>query len=237
MKHTYQALALAIVLAALAGCSNTRKLPPPTDEQNQAKTQLESQMKEAAQTAQTYHAKDNATLLIKLAEESKNQRDYFNSLAYRELKTRTNVDTNALVALVKQTPNADGLLPLLLLRQLDPKAFAALPAEQRANVLVDALKNAKYFNSWGLPNAYSQDAAKATLETGNAAAPGLRKLLQDTRPAPLYGSKEAMASKLMKYRVCDYALWLLRGIAGEKDFKLPKTNEERDALIKAQPAK
>jgi hypothetical protein len=114
-----------VLCICFAGCSSSadKSAPPLTDNQNTAKTNLESQMKAAAQTAQTYHAMDNPALLSKLVEQSTAQKEPFNSLAYRELKTRTNVDSSALVALVKQNDNASGLLPLLLLRKLDNQSY------------------------------------------------------------------------------------------------------------------
>ena len=108
MKHFRNVFAAILLCICLAGCADKDKNPPLTAEQNAAKTRLEEQMQEAARTAQTYHAMDNATLLNHLLEQSKAQREPFNSLAYRELKTRTDVDPNALTALVKENQNAGG---------------------------------------------------------------------------------------------------------------------------------
>ena len=232
MKRFTIVAACLLVCLCLAGCTRKKPAVPLTDEQNQAKTRLESQMQAAAQTAQSYHAMDNSALLSKLLEESKAQREPFNSLAYRELKTRSNVDSKALAASVKDNPNASGLLPLLLLRKLDNKSYLELPAELRAKVLTDALGSSKFFNTWGLPNFYLEDASNAMIEAGKSSAPALTKMLRDTRPAPLFGSQEAMLSKQMKYRLCDYALFFLKRIGGIGDFRLPQAVEERDALIK-----
>src|ERR1035438_4642653 len=182
---------LSILLCiCLAGCASNDKdkTPPLTADQSTAKSKLEAQMKEAARTAQTYHAMDNATLLNHLLEQSKAQREPFNSLAYRELKTRTDVDSKALTALVKGNQNAGGLLPLLLLRKLDNKAYMEVPAETRAKVLTDALQKSKTFNTWGLPNFYLEDASNAMVEAGRSAVPALKRMLGETRPAPLFGS-------------------------------------------------
>jgi len=236
MKISMIVAASLIVCLCLAGCERKEKTVPLTDEQNQAKTKLEAQMQTATQTAQTYHAMDNSALLSKLLEESKAQREPFNSLAYRELKTRSDVDSKALAALVKDNPNASGLLPLLLLRKLDNKSYLEIPAELRAKVLTDALGSSKFFNTWGLPNYYLEDASNAMIEAGRAAAPALRKMLSNTRLAPLFGSQEAMLSKQLKYRLCDYALFFLKRLGGEGDFRLPQTVDERDALIKTAQA-
>jgi hypothetical protein len=224
---------VAILLSAcLAGCTSQEKTPPLTADQSAAKTKLEEQMKEAARTAQTYHAMDNATLLNRLVEQSKAQREPFNSLAYRELKTRTDVDPNALTALVRQNQNAGGLLPLLLLRKLHNQVYTSLPAETRAKVLTDALQTSKTFNTWGLPGFYLEDASYAMIEAGRSAVPVLKRMLSETRPAPLFGSKEYMLSQQLKYRLCDYALFFLKRIEGDTQFRLPATPAERDTLIK-----
>lgn len=219
----------------LAGCASEQQNGPPlTTDQNAAKTKLEAQMKTAAQTAQTYHAMDNPTLLNHLLEQSKAQKEPFNSLAYRELKTRTDVDSNAMAALVNSNQNAGGLLPLLLLRKLDNKTYLGLPAETRAKVLTDALQTSKNFNTWGVPGAYLEEASDAMIETGRSTVPALKAMLGETRPAPIFGSKEHMVALQYNYRLCDYALFFLRRIGGDAQFTLPKTPEERDAVIKAE---
>jgi hypothetical protein len=230
-----QKVAVSISLCAcLAACTSRQNAAPLTDAQNEAKTRLETQMKDAAQTTATYHAMDNPTLLTHLVEQSKALREPFNSLSYRELRTRTNVEPNTLTALVKGNQDVGGLLPLLLLRLLDSKSYLAVSPEMRAKILTDSLVASKTFNTWGLPNAYLEDASKAMIETGRSAVPALRRMLADTRPAPIFGSKEAMVAQQYNYRLCDYALFFLKQIAGDTQFMLPKTAEERDALIKAE---
>ena len=221
----------------IAGCSTQPKTVPLTADQSTAKARLDAQMQTAAQTAQTYHAMDNATLLGKLLDDSKAQREPFNSLAYRELKTRTDVDSKALVALVNQNQNAGGLLPLLLLRKLDNKAYLAVPAQTRAAILTNALSTSKYFNTWGLPNFYLEDASHAMIEAGKSAVPALERMLSDTRLAPVFGSQEAMISDQYNYRVCDYAYFFLQQIAGNAQLRLPQSPADRDALIKKEAGK
>lgn len=239
MKNLKTVATYLLLCLCVAGCQkrSADNNAPLTADQTTAKNQLEEQMRTAAQTAQTYHQMDNTALLNKLVEQSKAQKEPFNSLAYRELKTRTNVDTKALAALVKQNVDADGLLPLLLLRKLDNQSYLAVPAEARAKILTDALANSKFFNTWGLPDFYLEDGSYAMIEAGKSAVPALRRMLSDTRPAPLFGSQEAMLSDEYKYRVCDYALFYLRKIGGDDTFQLPKTSPDRDVLIKQMPAK
>ena len=232
MKYLGAVPVSILLCICFAGCAREEKAAPLTADQSAAKSRLEAQMKEAAQSAQTYHAMDNAMLLNHLVEQSKALREPFNSLAYRELKTRTNVDPNALTALVTENENAGGLLPLLLLRKLDNKAYMDVSAETRAKVLTDALQASRTFNTWGLPGVYLQDASDAMFEAGRSTVPALKRMLSDTRPAPLFGSKEYMLAQRYKYRLCDYALFFLKRIEGDAQFTLPTTSEERDALIK-----
>lgn len=232
MKNLGTVSILILLCICFAGCESKEKTAPLTPDQSAAKTKLEAQMKEAAKTAQTYHAMDNGTLLNHLMEQSKTLREPFNSLAFRELKTRTNVDPKALTTLVKENQNAGGLLPLLLLRKLDNKAYMELPAETRAKVLTDALQASKTFNTWGLPGFYLEDASNALIETGRSAVPALKPMLGETRLAPLFGSKEYVLAQRLKYRLCDYTLFFLKRIGGDAQFTLPTTPEERDALIR-----
>lgn len=223
----------------VSGCttSGERGNVPLTDEQNKAKTQLESQMRQAAETKQTYHAMNNDALFEKLMEQSKAQREPFNSPAYRELKDRRDVDSKTLVALVKGNDNSSGLLPLLLLRRLDEKSYLGLAPELRAKILTNALERSKSFNVWGLPSFYLEDASRAMVETGKSGVPGLKRLLADTSPAPVFGSQEAMVYQQYKFRVCDYALFFLEQIAGKQDFQMPVSPSERDVVIKEMSAK
>jgi hypothetical protein len=186
----------------------------------------------AAQTAQTYKNMDIPTLLGKLAEQSAAKKEPFNSLAYRELQGRSDVPADSLVALIHQTNNGNALLPLLLLRKLHEQQYLAIPAEERAAVLTDALQNSKMFNTWGLPHLYLEDASKAMLETGKSAYPALRRMLSDTRPAPVFGSKQFLEYKRYNYRVCDYALFFLEETQGKKEFRMPVSAADRDSLIK-----
>ena len=219
---------LMLVCLCAAGCSEKRKETPV---QTQQKTQLEEQERLAAQTAQTYKAMDNAALIKKLAEQSARQREPFNSLAYRELVGRKDVDSKSLVTLVNEKRNGDALLPLLLLRRLDKETYSQIPVEERSSVLTDALERSKKFNTWGLPNFYLEDASKALLECDQSAYPALKRMLSDTRPAPVFGSKEYMVFVRYKFRLCDYALFFLKRMQGDTKFELPLSVSDRDALI------
>lgn len=235
--HIWILFCLALCGCTTASTSRERGNVPLTSEQSAAKTRLESQMEQAARTKQAYHEMSNTVLLQKLMEQSKAQREPFNSPAYRELKDRRDVDSKTLVALVKENSNASGLLPLLLLRHLDEKSYLNVPIALRAKILTDALQRSKYFNVWGLPNFYLEEASYAMIETGKSATPALKRMLSDTRPAPVFGSQEYMVYQQYKYRVCDYALFFLEQIAGKQDFRLPVSPAERNAAIKQIAAK
>jgi len=237
MKNFATTLAWMLLCICVAGCAGRDKSRPLTDTQSKAKTTLETQMQAATQTAQTYHAMDNPALLKKLVEQSKVQKEPFNSLAYRELKQRKDVDPESLVALVKQNQDAGGVLPLLLLRKQSNKLYLGVQPAIRAKILTSALQGSKHFNTWGLPNLYLEDASHAMIEAGRPAVPDLKRMLSDTRPAPVFGSQEYMVYEQYKYRLCDYALFFLERIEGHADFQMPKSVAERDTLIKQMAAK
>jgi hypothetical protein len=155
------AFASLVALACLCAAGCERK-PGETAVQARERAELAEQDRLVAQTAQAYRAMDNAALLKKLEEQSARKREPFNSLAYRELVTRKNVDPKELVAIINEKSNADSLLPLLLLRKLDENTYAQIPADVRCGILTDALETSKTFNTWGLPGFYLEDASKAT---------------------------------------------------------------------------
>jgi hypothetical protein len=219
----------------IASCDSKSKNAATRQSQEKGKIKLEEAQKIAAQTAQTYKAMDNAALVKKLAEQSVLKREPFNSLAYRELKHRKDVNSDSLVAIVREKKNSDALLPLLLVRRLDERTYAQLPADLRAGVLTDALQQSKNFNTWGLPHLYLEDASKAMLECDQSAVPALKRMLSETRPAPVFGSKERMEYLRYKYRLCDYALFFLKRLQGDTKFVMPLSVEERDSLIRGIP--
>jgi hypothetical protein len=91
------------------------------------------------------------------------------------------------------------------------------------------------FNTWGMPHLNWYDPALAIIELGKPAEPGLLKLLDDTRPAPSWGSEQVAEYEAYQYRVRDYAWALLREIRGEQHGGIPRDPAERDKLIEAIP--
>jgi hypothetical protein len=214
----------------LAGCH--AKSQDSSPETVQAKhLEVDSIQKIVAQTRQSYKAMDNPTLLKKLADQSKRQKEPFNSLAYREMASRKDVNPDTLVSLIHQLKDGDAILPLLLLRTLNDKAYTGVPVENKVIILTDALQRSKTFNMWGLPGQYPEDASKALIACGRSAIPALTRMLKQTSAAPLYGSKESMVYQHYKFRLCDYALYFIEEIQGNTNFVMPVTPAERDALI------
>jgi hypothetical protein len=127
-------------------------------------------------------------------------------------------------------PDRSSLLALLALRRVGPTEYQALEPSLRVNILLSSLEASQYFNTWGIPNDYWEDAAKAVIEQGTAAEPGLIKLLGDKRPAPVFGSEGATVNTQFHYRVCDYA-WALLNEIRQKKPEIPADPAARDQLI------
>lgn len=120
----------------------------------------------------------------------------------------------AAVAYLGEHPDYTGYHLLFALRRTAPVAYRELSAEIRAAILCSALANLDYLNDWGhlaldLPLG---PPAEALVETGVAASARLVHLLDDTRPAPFYGSMDATLGS--QYRRCDFASRCLAAIAG-----------------------
>ncbi len=221
-----------LVMFYLLSCKGSGQQQPMTADQHTAKDKMDSLHQIAQQTARTYHEMDNPALLKKLLEQGKSKKEPFNSPAYRELITRKDVDPSSLTAQIHDNPNADGLLALLLLRKINTPVYLKTPMGERVSILTAALSESKYFNSWGIPPFYLQDASRAMLECDSTVNPPLRKMLADKRPAPVFGSQEYMLYLRYKYRVCDYALYFLRRTGGDEKFVMPESAEGRDSLIR-----
>jgi hypothetical protein len=121
---------------------------------------------------------------------------------------------------------------LLALRKINPTEYGKLSPAFRVGVLVDALKHAKTFNAWGLPNSHWHEAAEALIDEKDAARPALVPLLKTTnsRFAPMVGMRSRDVNEKFHYRESDYALALLNEINGEKE-QLPPEPARRNILI------
>src|SRR5207247_10180806 len=93
-------------------------------------------------------------------------------------------------------------------RPAAPAAAHALPAGERAAGYADALRTSTIFNAWGLPGSSLSPAAHAVIALGEPAVGALAPLLDDPRPAPMFGSQDATTADAYGNRVCDFA-WVL----------------------------
>jgi hypothetical protein len=230
-KSKTPALACLFLFIWLNACNQQNKKDETSQAQQNMAAQLDSLEKIVANTAQRFHSYNNDTLTKILLVESAKQKEPFNSLAYRELRTRKDVNADTLSVLVKRGNNGAALLPLLLLREQNDKAYKSLPLELKAKVLTDALGASKMYNTWGFPPFHLEDAALAMIECGKATYPALKQMLTDTTAAPVFGSKEHMLYLRYKYRRCDYALFFIRKSEDPK-FVFPTLLAQRDSLIR-----
>lgn len=171
-----------------------------------------------------------SSLVVKMDENAEKGREPFNSPAYREVtKNRTEQGPALLEEIGKQ--KTASYISLLALRRINPKGYQSLDQNLKLNALLKEFGRSKSYNRWGLPHLYWEEAAKALIELGRAAEPGLKRYLDDRSPAPVWGSEEFLEYTAYKYRRCDYALALLMEIRGVSVKELPRSPAERDVLI------
>jgi hypothetical protein len=163
-----------------------------------------------------------------LKKESLQSMEPFNSMTLKEAVSRGRNSFDELSSQIES--NRSSLLTLMALKEIDNIKYKLLPDSLKAGILIDALKNAVTFNTFGLPHVRWEAAAKAIVELGDANQAGLRELLNDKRPAPVWGSEDFQEYKQYQYRVCDYAYALLTSKG--QIAAIPEKPEERDRLIK-----
>lgn len=152
------------------------------------------------------------TLALQMAADSAKGVEPFNSAAYRIVISREKSIGGQLKSFLTKDDRSS-LLALLALRKVDFDSYSALDPQFRVNVLIDAFKNSKYFNIWGIPDHYWEDAAKALIAEKEKAIGPLSKLLDDDQPAPVFGSEAATIYQHYHYLVKDYAAALLKEIS------------------------
>lgn len=231
-------LAIIVVFSlSLAGCDRTRadrsqnSAPP-------AKIKPMADKVEAGQARQKAVLAEFKTMQIpqlaqKLEADSLKSIEPFNSLAFREVVSRGPLAAREVASFVKN-PDRSSFLTLVAVRKLNKEVYASISDKTRAAILVDALRNSKSFNAWGLPHLYWEDSAKAVVELQRAAVDPLRSLLSDKRAAPVWGGEEYQEYQAYKYRVNDYAWALLLAIQNKK-IEIPKDPAARDKLISEEP--
>lgn len=230
MRHKIQilswtAVALAILILAI-GCAQQKGSGELSSDKTAELRALQDKRENRRKQLQSMNAKQ---LAQELAADSEKGREPFNSSAYQETISRGEGVAGDLKQSLTRADRSS-LLSLLALRRVSPTAYHTLEVSFRVNVLVSALETSRYFNTWGIPNDYWEDAAKALIEEGTPAAAALIKLLSDKRPAPVFGSEGATVAEKFHYRVCDYAWAMLNEIRQQK-MELPADPAERDRLI------
>jgi hypothetical protein len=136
-------------------------------------------------------------------------------------------------SVVSELGDARAYHVLMALRSAAPETYEALPADLRAAVLVDALRNGFQFNDWGYlepGGGYDGPAAAALLETGESAVAPLRDLLDDDSKAQMTGSEIAEFARLYRYRIKDFAYRYLSLLLGRQP-GFDKDPESRDQAI------
>ena len=223
------ALTLLVLLGwAIGGC---RPTPSTSGDAKVARDQKELATIDSKRQAraQELKAMDVRRLAQELSADSRKGVEPFNSMAYRELVSRGEPVAAELKATLS-TADASSLLSLLALRSTSPAQYKAVEEGFRIKVLTEALKNAKLFNTWGIPHVFWEDAAKALIAEGKATEGPLLALLDDKREARLWGSEGAVEQQRYRYRVCDYAWALLSEVRGER-ISIPEDPAARDRLI------
>ena len=217
-----------IVLAAMMLLSACDK--PSTPAQNKVQEEQESLNRKVAAKEESYKKKTVAELISEMESVALKGKEPFNSLAFREAIRRREGAEQIFQSI--QSKDQKEYFKLMALRQIGPELFKRLGCEVSAPVLTAALQKSVVFNAWGLPHLYWESSARALIECGPAAIPFLTPLLQDKRPAPVWGSEEALESEKYHYRVCDYAYALISEINNQK-WTPPVRPEERDQAIAA----
>lgn len=218
-------LALGSVLL-LAGCGPVGGTPEPTDAQA-------SQLDEFARLRSAREAAlaemSVPELAAELEKESETRLEPFNSMAFREMVSRGEEAARELAGLIV-AEDRKSLFGLLALGAMSEQVYQSLAPQLRISILVDALRTSEYFNTFGIPGQYWEDAAQAIIDEGTDAEKALTPLLDDKRSAPTWGEEEFARFEEYQYRVADYALALILAIRGDER-PIPADPGERDQMI------
>jgi hypothetical protein len=125
---------------------------------------------------------------------------------------------------------ATAFLALEALLKADPCAYASLPAGQKAESYVDALRTSVFFNAWGLPCYKLTETTHSLKALGDEAVAALKPLLTGRQAAPLSGSQEATTSRACGNRVCDCA-WALINEFKRRPYTYSRDPHEHDRAI------
>src|SRR2546423_981912 len=227
MKRRY-CFHLALAGMVLLTACNKRSTPA----QDKVHEEQESLNRKVAAKEESYKKKSLAELISEMESVAQKGKEPFNSLAFREVLRRREGAEQIFQSI--QSREQKEYFKLMALRQISPELFKRLGCEISCPVLTAALQKSVVFNAWGLPHLYWESSAKAIIECGPVAIPFLKPLLQDKRPAPVWGSEEALESEKYHYRVCDYAFALISEINNQKWTPSVRV-EERDKAIAELP--
>jgi hypothetical protein len=164
----------------------------------------------------TYVLEGGNIMLEQLVRDSERHMTAMESAALRNLQL-SSPEARKFATYAEANPNDAAYHVLIGLRRADGAEYQQVPSQVKAAILCSALASQIHLNDWGyLDPKESRDgeAAQALVELGATAKPSLVGLLNDCRPAPLFGSEEATMSSMYKYRRCDFAYRYLAQIFG-----------------------
>lgn len=225
---------ISLLLACSLGCAACNMFRVAPAEQREQERQFLAQQatfdRQARATEERFANMTVPQLLGELEQDAAKGREPFNAPAFREIVKRKDA-AQALFTSIAGGMSQREYFKLMALKRLGSDLYAKVPARQGAAILTDALARSETFNAWGIPNNYWETSARAIIEYGAESVPYLERLLDDTRPAPVWGSEEAMIYQQYQFRVRDYAFALLNEIAPRQKIVLPVAPAERDSLI------
>jgi hypothetical protein len=238
-KHLNSILVPAAVLVSLAGCTSREPARGRTNAKEKAeivelrtKALADAQQKRLEYTTKV-KAMDATQLAAALQADSERGLEPFNSLAFAEAISRGNAGASGLAAAMNRSDRSS-LLTLLAIRQASPGTYGSIAPARRVEILVDALRASKSFNTWGLPHVRWEYASQSLIGEGAAAVKPLSALLTDKRAAPVWGSEDFLEYDRYKYRVCDYAWAMLAAIRNQR-IDIPLDPVARDRQIATPP--
>jgi hypothetical protein len=225
-RHSLTVVALLLLVSA---CGKDPK-PQPVDET------IDPQLAAFENRRVEYeHKLENmpvAELAREVATDSSQHVEPFNSAAVREVRRRGADVAKELAASLRE-PDASSHLALLAVLDVSPEVYRTVDPDFRYQVLTDALRQAEYFNAWGVPHLFlTQPAGRAIICEGRGMEKYLYTLLNDDRPALVWGGSDAgEQSEAYRYRVMDYAWALIYAARGEPLENIPSTQDDRNKQI------
>ncbi len=211
-----------------AGCRQSR-----VRDAEQAKAGRDRRASDLAARLDAYRAELKQTamppLLERLAADSKNGLEPFNSSVYAEVVSRGQ-PAGADLARALDSPDAN-LLALLALRAADLAKYRTIDTATRLRLLLAPLGDGRSaLNIYGLPHGRWASVGESVIEEGPRVEPSLRHFLRDKRPVVHWGSETADEVRRYRYRICDYAWAMLVSARGKKP-EVPLDPVARDQLI------